>query len=67
MHRHGRTLRIFDLGGKSLASARRQVAVLPFLYPPPPDSPGSFNIPQAPAPGEAAGPGQLVGVHGPPG
>ena len=44
--------------GKEFGFGKKRVPVLHFLYPPPPDSPRLFNIPQAPAPGKAAGSGQ---------
>lgn len=40
--------------GEGFSLGKKRAPVLHFLYPAPSDSPGSFNIPQAPAPGGAA-------------
>lgn len=53
--------------GEEFGLDKKRVPVFHFLYPPPPDSPGLFNIPQALSPGEASWSWATVGVHSPPG
>lgn len=57
-HRHSDILSLHSQG-REFGLGKKRVPVLHFIYPPPPDPPGLFNIPQAMALGEAAGPGQL--------